>query len=182
MTRPLEKVAIAFYVAVTLLGFGRWALRRPGPTTTPEITVSASSDGRLPLSHYTHGATVRASSWDAFRRHHPLFAIDGEPSPTPLERWVPAPSDRAPWLEVRLATRVHVSEVRLVFSSGRVRSYAVRALSGGAEVAAVRIDDNERHDVRHTIDREAETIRVELARTPGSELVSLDEIEVWGRP
>lgn len=183
------------YGAVSLVALGRWALRRPPPVTTPRIAsfgaLSAprerASGADANVGSFRSGATVRASSWDWFRRHHPLFAIDGEPHPTPIEKWASAPADRAPWLEVHLAKPARVSRVVLVLAtdptSPILSGYVVRCLAGGRELARETVSTNRRPEVVHALHCEgADVVRVEmdLGTSAPLDAARIYEIEVWG--
>lgn len=112
--RRLLEIAALLYLAVLFLGLLRFS-SRDGLAVTPAIESAPSVvEGTNPTS-YRRGTVVVASSYDLFSSHHPIYAIDGEPYPTNLERWVPAATDRNPYLELHFRQPIDFESVRLQF-------------------------------------------------------------------
>ena len=178
------------YAAATAVGLARWLARERPTTTTPAFAEEAASgaDKETNFASMRAGAVVRASSWDPFRRHHPLFVIDEEPQPSRREKWAPLRADRTPWIEVRLTRPAHVNRVALTFAAGTdastVRAYTVRCFAGVRELATKWVDDERLPIVSHDLACDgADAVRVELDLTthPVADSAYVYEIEVWGR-
>jgi len=117
LLRRAGRAVLLVFALVSASGTAVFVSGSPPEVTTPEVAGAAVPDGDAPidLARVDRGARVRVSSWHLHGRHHPLFAIDGQPRPTPLERWVPDPSDAAPWIEVLLPRPSRVQEITLAF-------------------------------------------------------------------
>jgi len=138
----------ALYGVVVLAGVVTWMGREP-EILTPAFAHQTPSSGDARLSPWQYGGRVRASSYQWFYGHHPLFAIDGVTRPERMERWSSAPRDREPWLESVLPSRSDVSQVFMSLSGAfpqhggePARHFAVSCHRGDDEVFRVEREDN----------------------------------------
>lgn len=135
------------------------------------------------------GAVVRVSSYDAHRRHHPLFAIDGEPRPSDVEKWASHPRDPRPFLEIGLARPADVARVVLVFGAGghgdtlAMHRYRIVCLRGATPRATLVVDDNRAPRVMHPVDcPDVDRVRIEFVReAPPLDVARVFEVEAWER-
>lgn len=189
------RIARAVVLGVLLVHLGaviRFAARTPAPVTTPLVVRDISTPGQPhDLARFDLGARVRVSSWDLHRRSHPLFAIDAEPAPTPLEAWAPGATDAAPWFEVRLGAPGNVAEVVLVFAPpthlGQVSipGYTLSCAAGGQVKKRWQSQPSDRARAVHQAPAHAcdgvDRIRLELRPNPAGRVsVQLLEIEARG--
>ncbi len=116
MSRPRALLAAAVLSFAACLG--RFALARPSVEVTfPRLELP--SPERRNLAFFRLGPTVRVSSADYRRRHHPGYLVDGAPAPSLAEKWASAPGDPAPWAEVALREPHQVEEVAVHLAGAR---------------------------------------------------------------
>jgi hypothetical protein len=193
MHKVLRAVLLA-YAAIVLAAIGRSLLRDP-VIETPRIgsVFSSSADpARRNLAQVTAGGVVRVSSYDVFRYHHPLFAVDGEASPTLVEKWASARNDPSPWIEVRLPAPAQIEGIRLVLGGAyesdefTQRDYSIVCLRSdepGAPVTQLDVRGNSEARPYHEV-MCADTLRLRVNFGPEPwprAVVRLYELEVWGR-
>ena len=117
------KRLLALYLAGLGIGGVLWFAKRESSETPLVVPAAkAASDARTASetgtnwASYHKGARVRVSSWDPFRSHHPLFAIDEMAKPTREAKWQSEAFDRSPWIEVLFLKPVDVREIQLDFA------------------------------------------------------------------
>lgn len=168
--RRATQVAILVYVALVAAALLVVVRRTPHPTT--------------PLSN---GVRARASSYHAFGNHHPMFAIDGESSRHRLQKWVSAPGDTEPWIEVLFERPRDFSRVRIVHAGHAekdeftAQSYRLQCTNQGVGVDETAVGSNDRPIAEHNLDcRGVDTLRVEFDVEPGTpnDVARVYEIEV----
>jgi hypothetical protein len=175
------KLAAAIYLAVLLVFVGRLAARSPvvgvprtgGETPRPGYVVN--------LAARSAGARVESSDYDVFNGHHPLYAIDEEPSPTPEEKWA---SLRTPaWLEVILAAPSDVEWVRLTLAGAHEdASFNVRDFDVVCGGQRIRVRGNSDPRPRVLLGcAGADRVRFEFPSAPPPlDRARVYEAEVWG--
>lgn len=184
------RVALVGWGIAVLAATGLVLARRPVPVS-PRLDVAPPAPGdRLNLALQRYGARVRASSYDPFAQHHPVFAIDGRRTGPLLEKWASAGRDRAPWLEVLLPRPARVDEVVIVHaghvedSAYTMARYSVRCLRSGEVAGRVDVNGNAEPIARHPLpcDR-ADAIRIDFAvgdRSGPRGVARIYEVEVLG--
>lgn len=188
--RRLFRIALATWGLVVLAATGAVLARTPVPVS-PQLDVPPPIEGaRLNLASQRHAARVRASSYDPFAQHHPVFAIDGRRVGPLLEKWASAGSDRAPWIEVLLPAPSRVDQV-VVVHAGHVEDavyttdrYTVRCLLEGGEAGRVDVHANTASIARHPLGCErADSVRLDFIvgdRSGPRGVARIYEIEVIG--
>ncbi len=181
----LAKLAAAAYATLLVAAVAVVLLRSPHPITPAyEATPGCSPTD---LAHYCRGVRARVSSYHVFANHQPIYAIDGRRSRDLLEKWVSAPQDRAPWIELLFVEPVNFSSVRLTHA-GQVelaeytmRSYHLSCSAGDELRATLRVEGNAASRAEHALScLQVDRLRIELDIEPGSarDVVRLYEIEV----
>lgn len=138
------KWLLALYLVCLTAGMISWLGGRKD-SVTPALSPHAPEGFRPKVeanwASYHKGARVRVSSWDPFRSHHPLFAIDEMKKPTREAKWQSEAYDREPWIEVLFARPVDLREVQLDFAgvveSGKnnMQAYQIYCHRAGTEVS-----------------------------------------------
>jgi hypothetical protein len=118
------------YLVLFAIGLAGFSLtKRPRPWT-PRVTatrVDISNASKHNIASVYNGGQVHASSWDHFRSHHPMYAIDEEPRPSLTEKWVSAVDDPAPWIEIRWPSPRTIQHVRVSHATWREPAMAPAA-------------------------------------------------------
>jgi len=187
---------LGLYLVVVGAATAAFAGRRP-IVETPEYAVPAPVPGvRADFAAVSAGAVVRVSSFEWFRSHHPLYAIDGQDRPERTEKWATPQRDRDPWIEIRLAVRVDVDEMDLDLAGAfedpafTNRDYVVRCLRDeGADETLVYewiVRGNTDAHPKHRLNCPGtDRVRVEFQVEPigqPRDVARIYEIAVWGRP
>ena len=181
------KLCAAVYLAVLAASVAWFAARKADAVTPPIAGVRLPRRGFVAnLASLYAGGRVRASGYDGFRHHHPLFAIDEEEHPTPEEKWASLAGDSS--LEVLLAGRAQVRWVTLTLAGAfetplyTSRDFDVVCLQNGREVARVRQRGNQVARPKILVDcPPVDSVRVEFpARAAPLDRGRVYEIEVWG--
>ncbi len=187
---PLGVVAL-LYVSVVLFGLLEFS-SRDGAAVTPAFRFDPSATADTNPTSYRRGTVVRASSYDVFRHHHPLYAIDGERVPTELERWIPASNDMNPYLEFHFGQAVDFEAVRLQFRGASeastpwpshfgLRCYSDDVADSTPDSETVVEDNSEASPVVPLVCSQATVLRADFSQTEGEQpTVWLYEIEVIG--
>lgn len=157
-------------------------------TSWPASEPPRDAEERLNWASLYAGARVRASSWDNFHSHHPLFLIDGEASPTELEKWASLPATPFPWLEILFSGRHEISELVIRHAGWRETTaytndrYTLRCYSGKVLLAEFEVKNNTAPVARHTIACSgADRLRVTFDCTGPVNVARIYEVEAWGR-
>jgi hypothetical protein len=180
----VRRLAVAAVGVVFLAALVRFALARPAVEV--QFPRLAQGQGRRDLAHFREGVTVRVSSADAVRRHHPGYLVDGAPAPSLLEKWVSAPGDRAPWAEVQLRETHEVEEVALQLAAREhpaftMRRYRIECWAGARPIAALAVERNADGNPRHPLRCPgADRVRVSFDLS-GIDVARVYELEVWGQ-
>lgn len=112
--RVTEKLRLLvwLYVALVAIGLGTTVISSDA-VQVDGWPAQVSTSPVKNLAHLSSGVTLGASSFDAADAMiHPLYAIDGDPSPR--LRWAAAPKDRRPWLRVKLHKRSDIESIALL--------------------------------------------------------------------
>jgi hypothetical protein len=107
MLQSFYKMFAGFYLVFTAYGLVLFTQAKAEVPYTTDFSQLRTGE-----QAYAKGYQVRASSWDWFNQHHVMYAIDGEDSPSTLEKWASAPTDREPWIETRLPEVTHEMTIR----------------------------------------------------------------------
>jgi hypothetical protein len=137
------------------------------------------------------GPTIRTSSyWNRFEiQHHPAFVVDSVRTPTLTEKWVSAPADRAPWIELIFPHAAELMRVVIRHAGSveepksTVRNYRIRCLTERPSHLEVQVRDNQAsvrsHDL-HCIGARGVRLEFDPKGLPG-DVVRIYEIEALGR-
>jgi hypothetical protein len=135
---------LAFALGVAEIAF----LRARPISETRFARTKGDPPGRINLADPALGVTVRAdSSWWA-QRHHPAYVLSGRLG-TKIEKWVSAPGDRAPWIEVEFDRPRQVEEVGLTLAGAlespdlTMRDYVAECFSADRLIASRTVRDNQ---------------------------------------
>lgn len=185
--RWLYRLVLAAYLLLLAAGLVSFLSRSAPRRTAPIDGTSPHAGQEINLASMWVGGSVSVSSYDAFNRHHPSFAIDGRDQPTRLEKWLASADDASPWLAVRLPSPADVTSVTLdlvAAQEGRVQPTRwVRLTCDGSQPAQRVIPDNGEPRITVALSCPAATqVRVELRRQHRDEPVGLYEIAVLGEP
>lgn len=159
--------------------------RSPHPVTPSFEAIPGCSP--KDLAHYCRGVRARVSSFHAFGSHHPIYAIDGRSSRDLVEKWVSAPQDDAPWIEILFPEPVSFSTVQLSHggtaeaSDYTMRSYRLSCSVGEEMRASLGIHDNEAPSRLHPLEcPDVDRLRLDFDVEPETarEVVRLYEVEV----
>jgi hypothetical protein len=143
------------------------------------------------LAHLNAGTQLSVSSFDAARNGiHPLYAIDGDPAP-PLS-WASDPTDRKPWLRLRLAKRSDIDTLQLAhvrsLSQAAPRGYKVICLRDSMNrlepvVQQHVVNDSWNGTLQHLDCKGVDEFRIEFdaSETETNGKVGLYEITLIGR-
>jgi hypothetical protein len=190
--RRWRRGLIACYLGAVAAGVVAFARSTP-PTPATDAYLSPAgpardADLRVNWASMHGGARARASIWDHFRGHHPLFAIDGEAQPAEIEKWASLATTPSPWIEILLPGLHDVEEVVIRHAGWRERAaytnrrYTVRCFRGEQSVAEVAVADNTAAVARHPIDcRSTDRVVVAFDCTIGEPVARIYEVEAWGR-
>jgi hypothetical protein len=176
-----------------LLGLGRFVRAEPPFSVTLPVTSTAAAPpgDEVDLASWRAGPTVRASSYhrDPFAHHHPAFVVDGRVGPTAVEKWMSAPGDQHPWIEVLWREPHDVSRVVIQhagqyeadeYTLDRYRLTCLRA--PGVTDGGVAITGNRARLAIHPLDcRGARGIRLDGQPRVAGDPVRIYELEAWGR-
>jgi hypothetical protein len=152
--------------------------------------LEAHPTGEHNLVAYRLGTTVRASSYvrDPFAPHHPAYLIDGRAHPTLQEKWVSAPEDKHPWVELlwsgsRQVGRVVIRHAGSVEASAlTAREYTLTCLQAQGAPPPLVARNNRAPVAEHALACSgARGVRVDFVPNRPGEMVRVFEIEVWGR-
>ncbi len=180
----------AAYGLLMALGLAVYAAA-PRVTETPARVGTRAAPEAANLAHVAQGARVVASSFMMNAHHHPLYLIDGEARPSPMEKWVAAADDAAPWIEVRLARRARLEALVLELAGAHgepvttnMANYEVACVDEGRVVASFDVVGNLDDRPRTALGGcEADAVRVRFSvgpeRTPQA-LVRVFEARVLG--
>lgn len=171
----VASAALAVYTITLMVAGWRVAARDTDPVTPPlkGLTWRAAESDKI--NTLDKGARVRVSSFHAHGRHHPVYLVDGRRRPaTTTAKWVSAPEDRAPWVEVRLAAPRQIKRVELAHAGLRehgsytMRRYTLTCLNTSSQVVAtMAVEANTAPVARHQIDcPETITVRLEFDVEP----------------
>lgn len=163
---------------------------RHAEVVTPAFANEAAAGELVDLASPAAGATLRVSSYDLFRSHHPLYAVDGEEHPLEVEKWATLTDDRQPFLEVHFAGPAQLERVALDLAGVRepveysMSDFTVTCLRDGEPVGERAVHDN--HEVRVELELDCQatdTVRVDFTVFDEGPLqvVRLYELEAWGR-
>ncbi len=169
--RPVRLLLLVVPLALAA-GLVRFTLARP--PIEVRFARSAPADGlRRDLAHFKEGPIVRASSVFAFARHHPGYVVDGQERPTLLEKWVSAPGDLAPFIEVQLDRARQIDEVALELAGAHedqdftMRRYRLECFAGAQLIARLQIDANAQPRPGHALRcPSSDRVRVTFAAEP----------------
>jgi hypothetical protein len=140
------------------------------------------------VAAWRFGPTVKVSSYDghALGPHHPTFLVDEKRNPALLEKWVSAPGDARPWVEVTWREPRHVKRVVLHHAGTRedprytLDAYTLTCLGGGPESLVV--TGNTEKVATHALDCPgARGLRLATQPQHSPTPVRLFELEVWGQ-
>jgi hypothetical protein len=142
------------------------------------------------LASFRLGPRLRASSYHraASPHHQPAFLIDGNQSPTLVDKWTSAVRDREPWVEVAWPEIHAVSQVR-IHHAGRyespaftVRNYRIACLPEQDGNGSLTIRDNRAAIAIHALrcDR-AQALRIDWMLEGNNDVARIYELEIWGR-
>lgn len=160
---------------------------------TPALSSSATSlddGGRVNWAALDSGGRVRASGYDHFRSHHPLYLIDGEANPTGIEKWASLSEEPTPWLEISLEEPRDLDEVVIYHAGWKEQAaftndrYTIRCFAGEDMVFEVGVLGNGEAIARHPVDC-AGTDRIWVAFDCSSglpDVARIYEIQAWGVP
>ena len=185
--------ALVLLAGTWLLGLARFVRAEPTFVVTLPVTLpvqTGPADEEQNLASWRRGPTVRASSYhrDPFSHHHPAFVVDGRVAPAVVEKWMSAPGDQHPWIEVIWREPHDVSRVVLQHAGQyeadayTLDRYRLTCLPAPGTGAVVSINGNQARLAIHPVAcRGARGIRLDAQpRVPGDP-VRIYEIEAWGR-
>jgi hypothetical protein len=177
-TRPIKRsaemrrfihIVLVAYAMLTLVGAGLF-LRSDAASGFTDSYID-SAVGNAP---YAKGLRIKASSWDWFHGHHPLFAIDGEESPTALEKWASHPSDRHPELVIELPSPTNVEAVVITHAGAfesdmyTLTDYVITCINAsGGDTEAMTVRNNHEAVASHRLHcRQASRLRISFLVEP----------------
>jgi len=189
----LRTVLLLVYCVFVSIGVAAFlATSTPTPTTPliPNVEeVGAAPDARVNWAEVWRGGRVRASGWDWFRSHHPLYLIDAESHPTSVEKWATRAEDPFPWVEVLLEQPRDIDEIVLYHAGWRESPaytndrYVIRCFRGDEMVDELGVTDNTESVARYSLTcPDTDRIWVWFDCTGPVDVVRLYEIEAWGTP
>ena len=189
----LRNVLLSVYGIVVIIGVVAFlATPMPTPATEPFPGISSEEvapDTRVNWAEAWRGGQVRASGWDHFRSHHPLYLIDGESHPTTTEKWATRAEDPFPWAEVVFPTTRNIDEIVLRLAGWRESPdftndrFIIRCLRGDELVNEIGVLDNTEPIARYTLScPDTDRVWVWFDCTGPVDVGRLYEIEAWGTP
>lgn len=105
-------LAYGALVAVGLLAF----LGRDGTGATARYAPSPAGLASGDAARLDAGAVLTASSYDQSEHRHPLFLIDGDPTPSRERSWSSAPGDLAPRLHLAFPAPTDLATVEVLLA------------------------------------------------------------------
>jgi hypothetical protein len=195
ITRRCESVGVrpGLLVLVVVLVLGAGLLRFAGARPAIETAFprrGAETPGRANLAQFSEGSTLRVSSVEWALRHHPGYLVDGHERPIPIEKWVSARSDPAPWADVLLDRVRDVDEVALELAGAHepaeytMRAYRIDCFRGEVLRSSRWVGSNDEPRPRHEVScRQVDRVRVTFGVEPRSarDVARVYELEVWGK-
>ena len=175
--------------AALAAGLVRFALARPAIEVRFPRTQQEPA-GTHDLALFLYGPTLRVSSADFMRGHHPGYLLDGWDRPSLLEKWASDPSDRAPWAEVQLDRPREIVEVAMELAGAHEsaevpqRRYRIECWSGDRQILALPVEGNLDPRPRHAVACPAsDRVRVSFAldSLPPDAVARVYELEVRGQ-
>ena len=170
--------------ALIAAALARFALARPAIEVRFPRSAAASAE-RRDLANFREGPTVRVSSVLWASRHHPGYLVDGAGRPSQLEKWVSAPGDAHPFVEVQLREPHPLEELSLELAGAHEEpaltepSYLIECFAGERPVWRLSVAGNLAPRPRHPLLCPASD-RVRVTFAP-RDLARVYELELWGR-
>lgn len=188
----VQRGATLLYLALFVVGCIAFLIKTTPAVLTPAIPsgVPTVQEERVNWASVNHGGRVRASIWDPFRNHHPLYLIDQQSSPTETEKWASLSREPTPWVEVALPEVHDIEEIVLYHAGWREDSrltndrYLIRCYRGSLLVADLGVVDNREPIARHPLSCPGvDRIWVAFDCAGRSlDVARIYEIEAWGAP
>ncbi len=190
---PLRRLLIASYVILFAVGCAAFILSDIPTPETPRFDSSMRSraGARVNWASIRSGGRVRASGWDRFRNHHPLYLIDGEPYPGLVEKWATLREQRVAWIEILPDKPRSLSEITLFHAGWKEnkgytsRRYTIRCYRKDEMVAELRVTGNEEPIAHHPMEcPDTDRVLIEFDRraSEADAVIRLFEVQAWGSP
>jgi hypothetical protein len=180
--------ALGAYLLILGIGIAAFLSTDTVTPFTPAVAANSELLGdRVNWASLQSGARVRASGWEHFRSHHPLYLIDEEPDPSHEEKWASPTEQRFPWFEVVLDGERDIDVVTLRHGGWREGAeytndrYIIRCYRGDTLVSEVGILDNTAPVAEHDLACPAvDRIHVSFDCSGRVDVARIYEIEAWG--